>query len=250
VHPQIGRQLLLDDDKLLLSSGRRLWTRELAHQPGLAGEFCYAHSTYCLRRLFDVNFTVDGQPVTLYDDQYWIERYPSQTIIHYQLPQVTIDERKFITWDDRAAALYAAVSKDGKPHTVTVEVLATYPPVPSAKGTPDYPLLGSGLYQGMPLFLYLDAPGFSRLDAPTIHLRRDLAVPAQGQSEVASVAVRFDTVARSTPETPFGPDAGPCRRASTIAGLRTTCRTSMRPIRPSKRCGTTDGGSCASTSSR
>src|SRR5262245_19489873 len=35
VHPQIARQLLLDDDKLLLSSGRRLWTRELAHQPGL-----------------------------------------------------------------------------------------------------------------------------------------------------------------------------------------------------------------------
>ena len=207
VHPMIGRQLLLDDDKLLLSSGRRLWTRELAHQPGLAGEFCYAHSSYCLRRLFDVNFTVDGQPVTLYDDQYWIERYPSQSVIHYQLPQVTIEERKFITWDDRAVALYSATSKDGKPHTVTVEALATYPPVPGAKGAPSYPLLGAGAYQGMPLFVYLDAPGFDRLEAPTIHLRRDLAVPAEGSSDVASVAVRFDTVERSTPERPFGPDA-------------------------------------------
>ena len=41
LHPQLARQLLLDDDKLLLSSGRRLWTRELAHQPGMVGKFCY-----------------------------------------------------------------------------------------------------------------------------------------------------------------------------------------------------------------
>ncbi len=33
--------MLLDDDKLLLPTGRRLWNRELLHQPGLAGKFCY-----------------------------------------------------------------------------------------------------------------------------------------------------------------------------------------------------------------
>jgi hypothetical protein len=208
VHPQIARQLLLDDDKLLLSSGRRLWTRELAHQPGLAGEFCYGHSTYCLRRLFDVSFAVDGQPVVLYDNQYWLERYPSHTIVHYELPHVSIDERKFITYDDRAVATYAARSNDKQPHTLTLEVTATYPPVPGSGGAPPaYPLLGSGQFQGMPLFIYLDAPDFTRLAASLIHLRRDIAVPASATAPDASVAVRFDTGARPTPETPIGQDA-------------------------------------------
>src|SRR4029453_4821194 len=58
VHPQIGRQLLLDDDKLLLSSGRHLWTRELAHQPGLAAAFCSAHPPYWGRRPFPARFRV------------------------------------------------------------------------------------------------------------------------------------------------------------------------------------------------
>ncbi len=208
VHPQIARQLLLDDDKLLLSSGRRLWTRELAHQPGLAGEFCYAHSSYCLRRLFDVSFAVDGQPVVLYDNQYWMERYPSHTIVHYELPHVSIDERKFITNDDRAVATYAVSSNDKQPHTITLEVLASYPAVPGGSGgAPAYPLLGSGTFQGMPLSIYLDAPGFTRLDAPTIHLRRDLAVPADGATPDAVVALRFDTDARANPEPPLEQDA-------------------------------------------
>lgn len=207
VHPQIGRQMLLDDDKLLLSSGRHLWTRELAHQPGLAGEFCYAHSTYCVRRLFDVSFAIDGQPVVLYDNQYWLERYPSHTIVHYELPPISVDERKFITYDDRAVATYAIASTDKKPHRVTLEVVAPYPPIPGPTGAAEYPLLGSGVFQGMPLHLFLDAPGFTRLDAATIHLRRDIEVPAEGTSSDAIVAVRFDSVNRAEPDTPLGQDA-------------------------------------------
>jgi hypothetical protein len=207
VHPQIARQLLLDDDKLLLSSGRRLWTRELAHQPGLAGEFCYAHSMFCLHRLFDVSFTVDGQPALIYDNQYWIERYPSHTVVHYELPQVSIDERKFITYDDRAVASYALSSNDKRAHTVTLEVLATYPPIPGNTSPPGFPLLGSGNFEGMPIYLYLDAPGFERIAAPSIHLRRDIAVPASGASESVNVAVRFDNQARATPPTALGAEA-------------------------------------------
>ena len=209
VNPLIGRQLLLDDDKLLLSTGRRLWTRELAQQPGLAGEFCYGHSSYCLRRLFDVSFTVDGEPAVIYDNQYWIERYPSHTIVHYELPHVSIDERKFITYDDRAVATYAIASTDKQPHTVTLEALASYPPVPGGgtNSAPAYPLLGAGTFQGMPLNIYLDAPGFTRVDAPTIHLRRDLSVPADGVVDGGTIALRFDGEARATPATPLGPDA-------------------------------------------
>ena len=102
---------------------------------------------------------------------------------------------------------------------MTLEVLAPYPPIPDA-GDGDrpaaYPLLGAGAFQGMPLHIYLDAPGFTRLDAPTIHLRRDIAVPAQGEVDAdVSVAVRFDSEdARDAAETPLGPDATASRRAS------------------------------------
>jgi len=204
VPAQLGRQLLLDDDKLLLSSGRHLWTRELAFQPGLAGEFCYGHSTYCLRRLFDVSFAIDGRPVVLYDNQYWIERYPSHTAVHYELPGVSIVERKFITWDDRAAATYALEATDAKPHTVAIEVQAPYPPMPGATdAAPAFPHLGSGSFQGRPLHLYLDAPGFTPLTAASVHLRREIAIPAAGTVEDISVAMRFDETARATPAAPL-----------------------------------------------
>jgi len=204
IHPQLARQLLLDDDKLLLSSGRRLWTRELAFQPGLAGEFCYAHSTYCLHRLYDVSFTIDGAPAVVYDDQYAIERYPSHTVVRYAFPTVTITEYKFITWDDRAATTYTIASTDDKPHQVGIEVIAPYPQVPAGHSEASaFPLIGAGTYQSMPLFLYLDAPGFNRLDASTIHLRREVSVPASGSTDEISVALRFDNTARTQPETPL-----------------------------------------------
>jgi hypothetical protein len=204
LHPQLSRQLLLDDDKLLLSSGRRLWTRELAHQPGLAGEFCYGHSTYCVRRLFDVSFAVDAKPVVLYDNQYRIERYPSHTAVHYDFAEVAIAERKFITYDDRAVASYEVTSRDGKPHQVTIEAIVPYPVVPGGgDATPAYPLLGAGRFNGLPLYIYLDAPQFTRVEAPTIHLVRDLTVPASGTVD-ASLAVRFDTQPRTVPPTPLG----------------------------------------------
>ncbi|MGE0520112.1 MAG: hypothetical protein AB7P78_14060 [Candidatus Binatia bacterium] len=197
----IARQLLLDDDKLLLSSGRRLWTRELAFQPGLAGEFCYGHSSYCVRRLFDMHFAIDGRPVVVYDNQYLIERYPSHTAVEYQFPEVTIVERKFITWDDRAVATYVATSNDGQPHELTLEAFAPFPPVPGANDEPvEFPLLAAGTFQTMPVFVYLDAPAFERLPgAAAIHARRTLAMPATGFSESAAVAVRFDTVRRDAP---------------------------------------------------
>lgn len=203
---QLGRQLLLDDDRLLLSSGRRLWNRELLHQPGLAGEFCYLHSTYCLKRLFDVAFTVDGAPVVLYDNQYWIERFPSHTRIHYELPQLVIEESKFITDDDRAVATYSVSSRDKKPHSLTIELLVPYPQMPGGGGGPAFPLLGSGAIQGIPLFLYLDAPGFERIDTPSLHLRRRLDIPPSGTPPAVSVAYRFDTVQRDAPAAALGAD--------------------------------------------
>lgn len=204
LHPQLARELILDDDTLLLSSGRRLWTRELAHQPGLAGEFCYGHSSYCLKRLYDVHFAIDGAPAVLYDNQYRIERYPSHTVVQYGFPGVSIAERKYITWDDRAVTSYAAASTDGQPHTVTLDVIAPYPPVPAGGArAPAFPLLGAGTYQTMPLFLYLDAPGFTRLDAATVHLRRTFDVPAEGWSDDVAVAFRYDDTERPQPATPL-----------------------------------------------
>jgi hypothetical protein len=191
LHPQLARLLLLDDDKLLLASGRRLWTRELEHGPGLSGEFCYLHSTYCLRRLFEVSFSIDGAPVVLYDNQYTIDRFPSHTRIRYDLGKVTIDERKLITYDDRAVAAYELRSADGGAHAVTIEVLATYPPMPGGGEPPRFPRLGSGTFQGAPLHLFLDAPGFERLDAGAIHLRRRVEVGGGGEPSRAVVAVRY-----------------------------------------------------------
>jgi hypothetical protein len=190
--PQMARELLLDDDELLLSSGRRLWTRKLTYQPpGLNGEFCYMHSSYCLKRLFEVSFAVDDTPVVIYDNQYSIDRFPSHTRVHYELGAVSVDERKLITWDDRAVATYELRSSDDRQHTVTLEVFGTYPPMPGGGNPPRFPLLGSGTYQGMPLYLYMDAPGFERLDANTIHLRKKITVGPGDAAEKLVVAVRF-----------------------------------------------------------
>jgi len=208
---QTAQQLLLDDDELLLSSGRRLWNRELLHQPGLAGQFCYAHSTYCLKRLFDVTFFIDGRPVIVYDNQYAIERFPSHTRVRYQFPEISIDEHKFITYDDRAVASYAVRSNDEEPHDVTIEVVAPYPPIPSSNSEPEYPLLGSGQLQGHPLFLYLDAPGFQRTSARGIHLQRTLQAPENGDSALATVTFRFDTEERPTPAIPLAENPVPAQ---------------------------------------
>jgi hypothetical protein len=201
--PMLARALLLDDDDLLLPSGRRLWNREMAYQPGLAGTFCFIHSSYCLKRLFDVSFSVDGVPAVIYDNQYAIERFPSHTTVRYGLGAVAIDEHRFITYDDRAVAAYRLQARDGGEHEVTLEIVAPYPPVPQSDGAPGFPLLGRGKLHGMPIFLYLDAPGFTRLPSDRIHLQRRLTLPA-GETVHAAVAYRFDDTERESPAAPLG----------------------------------------------
>jgi hypothetical protein len=208
---QLAQQLILDDDELLLSSGRRLWNRKLLHQPGLAGQFCYVHSTYCLKRLFDVSFFVDRKPIVVYDNQYGIERFPSHTTVHYLFPQVAIDEYKFITYDDRAVASYAVRSADGQAHEVTIEAAVPYPPVPMGNAAPDYPLLGRGQVQGLPLFLYLDAPGFERVAALGVTLQKTLAISAEEEPLRATLAFRFDNEERTQPAAPLQEDPLPAQ---------------------------------------
>lgn len=195
--PMRARELMLDDDKLLLSSGRRLWNYELVNQPGMSGKFCYLHSSFCPKRLFDVQFFVDGQPIVIYDNQYRIERAPSHTLVQYFLGPVNIDEYKYITYDDRAVCTYRINATDQKPHQLDIEVLAPYLTMPNSDGAPSFPLLGSGTMQGIPLFAYLDAPGFSRLDSAAIHLRRTLAVTSNGGATQAQVAVSFENQRRN-----------------------------------------------------
>lgn len=194
--PTSARELMLDDDQLLLSSGRRLWTRELLNQPGLAGKFCYLHSSFCLKRLFDVQFFVDGKPIVIYDNQYRIERSPSHTLVKYLVAPVEIDEYKYITNDDRAVCTYEAHSADQKPHKLDIEVTAAYFTMPNGGAVTAYPLLGSGSLQQLPLFTYLDAPGFSRLDSAAIHLHRTLDVTPDRASLRAQVAVSFENRSR------------------------------------------------------
>ncbi len=188
--------LLLDDDHLLLSAGRRLWNRELLNQPGLAGKFCYLHSSFCLKRLFDVQFFIDGEPAVVYENEYRIERYPSHTVVKYLLGPVTIDENKYITDDDRAVCTYELRSADKHAHQVDLEVEAPYLTMPNADSEPRYPLLGKGTFQQIPVLAYLDAPGFSAVDAPAVHLRRMLAVAADESTAQAQVAVSFENRAR------------------------------------------------------
>jgi hypothetical protein len=194
---QLARTLLLDDDGLLLSSGRRLWNRELTYQPGMVGTFCYIHSTYCLKRLFEVQMSVDGVPTVIYDNQYRIERFPSHTSVRYQLAGLSIDEHKFITEDDRAVASYVMRSRDGKAHQVTLEAFVPYPPIPEGAGGSQYPQLARGKMYGAPVTISLDAPGFERLGTHAIHLQKTLTLPADGTNVATAIAYRFD--ASSTP---------------------------------------------------
>jgi Mannosylglycerate hydrolase MGH1-like glycoside hydrolase domain len=200
--PSEAHEAMLDDDKLLLSSGRRLWNKELLHQPGLAGKFCYLHSSFCVKRLFDVEFFVDGKPVPIYENQFRIQRAPSHTRVTYVLPGVRVDETKFITWDDRAVCSYHVESTDKQAHQVNIEVLAPYLTMPRAEAAA-YPLLGAGTFQTIPLFVYLDAPGFARSDGAAVHLHRTLSVAAAAPTAAtapaadAQVAVSFENQRRS-----------------------------------------------------
>jgi hypothetical protein len=201
-----SRELLLDDDHLLLSSGRRLWTLELLSQPGLAGKFCYLHKSFCVKRLFEVQFFVDGKPVLIYDNQFGTERYPSYSLVKYFFGSINVDENKYITYDDRAVCTYQIRSADKQAHQVDLDVIAPYLPMPDGKPDPEYPLLGSGTFQRIPVFAYLDAPGFTRVDKGVVHLRRTLNVPATGTATAgtptsdavaqAQVAVSFENAAR------------------------------------------------------
>jgi hypothetical protein len=201
-----AHELMLDDDKLLLSSGRRLWNNELLHQPGMAGKFCYLHSSFCVRRLFDVQFFVDGKPAVIYDNQYGIVRFPSHTSVTYRLGPVKVEEVKYITLDDQAVATYRVSSLDKQAHQVDIEVGMPYLTMPNSTGEAVYPLLGAGKYQGLPLFVYADAPGFERLAGSAIHLRRQLSAPADGAVVQAQVAVSFDNHARSGAPPPLSED--------------------------------------------
>jgi len=194
--PHQARELLLDDDKQLFSSGRRLWNHELLHQPGFAGKFCYLHSQFQLKRLFDVTFFVDGKPILLYDNQYKIERAPSHVHMTYHLGGVIVEERKFITDDDRAVATYEIYSNDKQAHEVGLEVSAPYLTMPASRTRPEYPLMGVGSYQGIPVYAYLDAPGFTRVDAGTVLLRRTLTVADSGERNSAQVALSFENEER------------------------------------------------------
>ncbi|HYD50692.1 MAG TPA: hypothetical protein VEB21_20210 [Terriglobales bacterium] len=189
--PMQAQELLLEDDDLLLSSGRQLWTRELEDKPGFHGKICYVHSNYCLPELFDVQFFVDGKPGIIYSDQYRIDRFPSHTLTTYFVGGAMIEERKFITWDDRAVATYTARAYDNGKHQVAIEVTAPYPAVPRSTGKAAFPLVGSGKYQEKPLYLYLDAPQFELAPTAMIHLRRDLGTVDAGSSAQARVAFSY-----------------------------------------------------------
>ena len=191
-----ARELMLDDDHLMLSAGERLWGQEMLNQPGLAGKFCYLHSSFCVKRLFDTQFFIDGKPAIIYDDQYRIERYPSYTVVKYLLGPVAIDEYKYITNDDRAVCTYQLSASDKKAHRVDLEVTAPYLTMPRSGGPSTYPLMGSGTFQQIPVFVYLDAPGFSPAETSGVHLRRTVAVPADASPVQVQVAASFETRAR------------------------------------------------------
>ena len=206
LRPQQARALLLDDDDLLLSSGRRLFNRESLARPGFVGKFCYIHSDFCLKRLYEVYFVIDGQPAVIYDNLYRIERFPSRTVTRYQLGSIHIDEHKYITWDDKAVCSYEIRSTDGVSHTVSVEVLTQDLTMPRSAGDTTYPLLGQGEYDGKPLYVYMDAPDFTLRDGYPIHLSRAVAVEGDGRSQRVNVAMSFENAPRAGTASTLPPD--------------------------------------------
>lgn len=187
-----ARALLLDDDKVLLSTGKKLWASELVFGPGFVGRICFLHSFFCFRELFQARFAVDGAPRPISDEQFAIVRFPSHTRIRYNLHPVVIDELKFITDDDRAVAVYEVRSSDAKGHTVTIDAIAPYLPLPNSATTPRAPLLGRGSFQQIPIFVYLDAPDFALTDGAQVRLTRQIQVPASGEAVRVQIAVSFE----------------------------------------------------------
>ena len=255
LHPQIARQLMLDDDKLLLSSGRRLWTRELAASAGPGRRVLLPALELLpatpLRRAASSSTASRSSSTTTSTASSAIRatRWCTTSCRHVvdrgaQVHHLRRPRRRHLRRQlDRQAAAPAS----------TIEVVAPYLTVPERRPAPPaYPLLGSGTFQGMPLFVYLDAPGF---DAPRRgadpSAPRTLAVPADGAPLQAQVAVQLrQRSARTGPSTPLPDDARAQQPRATTAGSPTTSPTSTPPTRPSRRCGTTAGGSCASTCSR
>jgi hypothetical protein len=204
--PQQARALFLDDDDLLLSSGRKLWTRESLPRPGLSGRFCYIHSDFCLKRLFEVYFVIDGEPAVIYDNQYLINRYPSRTLTRHPLGNVLVDETCFVSYDDRAVCAYDLQARDGRAHSVTVHVVAENLTMPQSRGAVRFPLLGAGQHHGRPILVYLDAPGFEELDTYPTRLGRAVNLSPDGASQRVNVGVSFETAERRSTSPALSPD--------------------------------------------
>ncbi len=188
----IARNLLLDDDKVLFSAGRKLWAQELEFVPGFAGKICFLHSFFCFRELFRTRFAIDGQPAALFDHEFQVVRSPSHTAVQYFVGPVVIEERKFITADDYAVAVYTVQARDHQKHRILFEVDVPYLAVPEKKRTPRFPLLAAGEFQQVPLYVYADLPGFTVDGQAQTHAKREIPVPAEGTSTPVVVAVRFE----------------------------------------------------------
>ncbi|GIW43604.1 MAG: hypothetical protein KatS3mg077_0886 [Candidatus Binatia bacterium] len=192
----VAQGLMLDDDKVLLASGPKLWAQDLEFVPGFAGKVCFLHSFFCFKELFRVSFAVDDVPVPLFEDQFHISRYPSHTLIQYYLGPVVVQERKFITAGDRAVAVYSAASRDKREHKLHIEADVAFLPMPNATRPPKVPLLGSGVFQQISIFAYLDAPGFDLEGHARVRASRELRLPADGTSRDAVIAVSFESAER------------------------------------------------------
>lgn len=193
----VAQALMLDDDKVLLSTGRKLWAQELEFVPGFAGKICFLHSFFCFKELFRVTFALDSVPQPLFEDQFQVTRYPSHTWVQYYIGPVVVHERKFITADDRAVAVYVAESRDRRQHVVLLEADVAYLPMPNHTREPRLPLLGAGEFQQNPLFAYLDAPGFTVKGTARLRATQEITVPAEGLSTPAVIAVSFEPRERS-----------------------------------------------------